>query len=394
MPAIELPALTIESVAATVATSRPLLANRDPGPDEAEVPLTTAVALEIIDPGPEGVDRGATRIWIDGALAFDGALTPEIQRAFASSRAAVTQTADTLRVVLTPVAAFESRSVVSVRVVSKTAGTGLALDETYAFMAEDRTAPRLVAAVAAGPRLLRLAFDESVAVVDAAALVLAPVDAPSVPLVVEHAFAVDTLVDVTLAPEMTPDARYQVTATGISDVYGNPCGTPFDTLSFLGFRPARPATRRFDLWSMLPKHNRRSDVTGDLARFIACLQEVIDLLLAEVDRFPDVFDFERAPPPFLDLILRDLGNPFPFDLDDLGKRRLASVLVQMYQQKGTVIGVRNAVRFFLGIDIEGITALAATAMVLGESRLGEEWELGPSDRFARSSQKSENSSAR
>jgi phage tail-like protein len=52
---------------------------------------------------------------------------------------------------------------------------------------------------------------------------------------------------------------------------------------------------------------------------------VTDPLLADVDRWPDIFDFERAPEGFLDLILRDLGNPFPFELDTMGKRRLASV---------------------------------------------------------------------
>ena len=55
----------------------------------------------------------------------------------------------------------------------------------------------------------------------------------------------------------------------------------------------------------------------------------------------------------------------------------------MYQQKGTAIGIRNAIRFFLGIEIEAITGLAATALVLGVSELGIDWELGPSDRFAR-----------
>jgi phage tail-like protein len=134
---------------------------------------------------------------------------------------------------------------------------------------------------------------------------------------------------------------------------------------------------------MLPQHNRRSDTTGDLARFIACIQEVTDLLLAEVDRFSDIFDIERAPEGFLDLILQDLGNPFSFDLDTQDKRRLASVLSEMYRQTGTAIGIRNAIRFFLGIEVEAITGLAATALILGESELGVDWELGASDRFAR-----------
>jgi phage tail-like protein len=118
---------------------------------------------------------------------------------------------------------------------------------------------------------------------------------------------------------------------------------------------------------MLPKHNRRDDHTGDLFRFIACLQEVTDLLLADVDRWPDIFDLERAPEAFVDLILRDLGNPFPFELDAMGKRRLASVLVEMYRQKGTAKGVQNAIRFFLGIDISAITPFNADALYLGES---------------------------
>jgi phage tail-like protein len=118
---------------------------------------------------------------------------------------------------------------------------------------------------------------------------------------------------------------------------------------------------------MLPKHNRRDDQTGDLFRFIACLQEVTDLLLADVDRWPDIFDLERAPEAFLDLILRDLGNPFPFELDAMGKRRLASVLVEMYRQKGTAKGIQNAIRFFLGIDISAITPFNADTLILGES---------------------------
>jgi phage tail-like protein len=288
----------------------------------------------------------------------------------------VTEAPDTLRIVLAPGAPFASQARVSMRVVSDTTGGGHPLDETYAFAAEDRTAPRLVAAVATAPRTVRLAFDEPV-VVDATAITITALDTPAVPLVVLEASAIDTLVEVVTGAEMTPDARYRMVAAGVTDAHGNACVSPFDVVVVSGFRPARPATRRFDLWSMLPKHNRRSDVTGDLARFAACLQEVLDLLLAEADRFPDIFDLERAPAPFLDLILRDLGNPFPFELDELGKRRLAAVLVEMYRQKGTAVGIRNAVRFFLGIDIAAITALAATALVLGES------ELGPSDRFAR-----------
>jgi phage tail-like protein len=116
---------------------------------------------------------------------------------------------------------------------------------------------------------------------------------------------------------------------------------------------------------------------------MACLQEVTDWLLAELDAMGDLTDIERAPEWMLDRILADLGNPFTFPLTVLDKRRLASMLVSIYQQKGTAPGIKNAVRFFLGLDDLEITPLTSTTLILGESQLGEDWELGPSTRFAR-----------
>lgn len=383
MPALELPALYADNVAAIVAVERPLLVNRDPGPDETGVPLEWFIALEVLDPGPDGIDRAATRVWVDGEVAFDGAGAPEVQPAFDGPRAAVIETADTLRVVLDPQAPFASQAVVKVRVEAATNGGAHALDETYFFTAEDRTVPKVVAAQAVAPQVIQIGFDEDVLVTDPHGFTFVSLDLPAVPVAPESAEAEGSVVAVTLDTEMTPDVAYEVAITGVTDVHGNPVLAPDNRAVFTGFRPQRPPRRRFDLWTMLPRHNRRADVTGDLRRFIACLQEVTDLLLAEGDGYADVFDLERAPEPFLDLILQDLANPFPFELDELGKRRLASVLVEMYRQKGTSAGIENAVRFFLGIDVSAITPFTGTTLVLGESELGVDWELGPSDRFAR-----------
>ncbi|ACY13298.1 phage tail protein [Haliangium ochraceum] len=228
----------------------------------------------------------------------------------------------------------------------------------------------LVGAQALAPKLVQLGFDQAGGVVEAGAFTFTPLDVPAVPVQSVEIEARGTTVRITLDTEMTPDVRYRVSAAGAGAAV------------FAGFRPPRPAARRFDLWTMLPRHNRRDDVTGDLRRFVACLQEVIDLLLAEIDRFPDLFDLERVPAGFVGRILADLGNPFPFDLDTLGQRRLAAVLVEMYRQKGTAVGIQNAVRFFLGLEVE-ILAIASTTLRLGESELGVDWTLGPSGRFAR-----------
>jgi phage tail-like protein len=276
-----------------------------------------------------------------------------------------------------------SQALVTVRVVTATAGGAYALDETYSFVAEDRTPPKVVGAQAIAPKVVRVGFDEEVLVTDLLGFAFIALDLPAVPVAPVDAISEGAAVRVTVDTELTPDVRYQVTVTGVEDEKENAVVVPDDVAVFSGYRSPRPAGRRFDLWSMLPRHNRRDDVTGDLRRFIACLQEALDLLLAEGDRFGDVFDIERAPEGFLDLILHDLGNPFPFDLDQLDKRRLASVLVEMYRQKGTAIGIENAIRFFLGIDITAITPFNGTTLVLAESELGVDWELGPSDRFAR-----------
>ena len=282
---------------------------------------------------------------------FEGGGAPELRPGFDGPHALVTASADTLRVVLAPTAFFASEAIVEVRVVATTVGGAHALDQTYQFTVEDRTAPRLVAGQATSSRTLRLGFDEPVVVEDPQGFALLALDAPAVPVTVIDATADGSTIHLTLDTELTPDARYRVTATGVADLAGNLVLAPFHQATVAGFRPARPESRRFDLWSMLPKFNRREDVTGDLARLVACLQEATDLLLAEVDRFPEIFDLERAPEVFVDLILADLGNPFPFELDALGKRRLASVLVEMYRQKGTARGIINAVRFFLGVEI-------------------------------------------
>lgn len=379
MATLELPRLQVEAIALSAGASGPLLINRDPAPNEVRVPVDSTLALELVDPGPGGIDRATTRVWVDGALAFDGGVAP----AFAGPRTRTNQTADSLRIELDPTTLFASLATVGVRVVARTIGGVQALDETYAFTVEDRIAPKVVRAQAVAQRQLRVVFDEQVAVSESARILVMPRGAPAVPVRVVGVEVSGNALIATFDAEMTPDVEHEVRALGVTDLAGNEVLAPFDQARFLGFRPPRPSNRRFDLWQMLPKHNRRDDTTGDLARFIACLQEVTDHLLFDVDLWPDLFDYERAPEPFLDLILRDLGNPFPFELDMQGKRRLASVLVEMYRQKGTAKGIQNAVRFFLGIDITAITAFNADTLVLGESPLGVDWVLGPSDRFAR-----------
>ncbi|WP_147093118.1 phage tail protein, partial [Myxococcus virescens] len=307
MATVELPALYVDTVSLFAETRRPLLLNRAPGPEEANVPVNAALELELVDVGTDGIARAATRVWVDGFPAFEGGADVEVQPAFAGPLAEVTQTADTLRVVLHPAVPLVSQATVSVRVVSATAGGAHLLDETYTFTVEDRTAPRLVSAQALASKSVRLAFDEDVRVPPSARITFTPRGAPAVPVAALEAAADGPLVHLALDTEMTPDVGYEVLVEGVTDAHGNLVLAPYHRAIFTGFRPTRPPSRHFQLWDMLPRHNRRDDVTGDLHRFISCLQEVTDLLLADLDAFPDVFDLERAPESFLDGILQDLG---------------------------------------------------------------------------------------
>jgi len=205
--------------------------------------------------------------------------------------------------------------------------------------------------------------------------------ATSAPAVGAFAAAVEPVtssaVDLLTGIPLTPGAGYRVDVAGVASASGEGVGAINGTASFTGFVPPRPATRVFDLYRFLPELNRREDTTGDLRNFLACMQEVTDLLLADIDRFADILDPDLAPEPVLDLMLGELGNPFAFDLAVIDKRRLLNVLVAMYREKGTTVGIINAIRFFVGVEVQ-VIAYTAEAMLLDEALLGESWVLGPS----------------
>lgn len=386
---LELPAVYLDTVLMDPTPARPAVINRDPEPGETQVPLATLVALDITDVGPDGIDTAATRVFVAGVLAFDGgAFQPGFDGPGSS---ATSPEPDTLRIVVDPVAPFASLQEVAVRVVTRTVGGAFSLDTTWTFRCEDLTAPRVVGAQARELKRVRVSFDEPVKQVDPTAgddalnparYSLVRISAPAVDVAAVAVEPVtDSAVDLLTDTELTPGASYRVVVHGVADPFGNVIAPPFDSAELTGFVPPRPARRRFDLYQLLPALNRREDDTGDLRRFLACLQEVTDLLVHDVDRFTDILDPDLAPEPFLDVMLLDLGNPFPFDLVAADKRRLLNVLVAVYREKGTAVGIKNAIRFFLGLEVE-IVAYSGEALVLGESLLGENWILGPAGSFA------------
>lgn len=151
------------------------------------------------------------------------------------------------------------------------------------------------------------------------------------------------------------------------------------TATFTGYQPAVPARRKFDIYRMFAQWNRDADASQDLLRFSNIVNEVVAWLLADIDRWVEIFDIDRAPESFVDAMLEDLGNPFAFDLTLNQKRKLVKVLVSIYKLKGTEPGIVSVLRFFLGVESNLIEFNDEDTWVLGDDELGIETFLGTSD---------------
>lgn len=361
------------------------LINRNPEPGETGVPGETDIFLEVISTVGTVVDAN-TSVFVNDVLAYSaGTFEPGFDGA---ASAASTPFAGTRRIRIDPTNDFDSEEEITVRVVSEDS-SGALLDSSYSFTIEDLTTPTLNSAIALSPKTLRVTFSEPVQQAEAtnasnyaiSRLSLTKIDGTNyaAPQVSVSVVSVEKLTTssylLTTDIEMTFGTSYSVTATGIDDVSGNQIAPPLNSVTFVAFKPTPVAGRSFSLKRFLPKKNFREDKTGDLVKFVALLQESVDLWLYSIDKWTDILDPDIAPELFVDAMLIDLGNPFDFDLSLVDKRRLLRVLVRIYKSKGTLIGIERAVLFFLGLTIEAIPC-NEDAWTLGIHELGDTTILG------------------
>ncbi len=143
------------------------LQNRSPEPDETSVPAATEVFVEITTTSASGIDDAATSIYIEGILAYSAGV---FQPGFAGPNSASTAPfADVRRINVDPSNPFDSQQVVTVRVVSNNGAGTEPLDESYDFMVQDTTAPRVLSAQARDQRTVRVTFNEAMLSADTAA---------------------------------------------------------------------------------------------------------------------------------------------------------------------------------------------------------------------------------
>lgn len=290
-----------------------------------------------------------------------------------------TPDASTRRFVLTPPAPLGSGVPIEVEVT--VAGTP-ATTHAYTFTTIDIVAPRTLSAVARGKKVVRVTFSEAMRQLDATAVgdalnadhyLIDRVTRPAVSLEVVAVEPVSaTEVDLLLDIEMTFGAGYELTVSGLLDVAGNAhVVAPDNFVSFTGFLPPYPEGRRFLLTDFIPSMNLAEDTTGDLAMFLGCIQEVLNVLLCDVDEWGRILDPDIAPEAFVDAMLADLGNPFTtFDLAEADKRRLLRELVRLYQLKGTEPGMLAAILFFTGLTVT-VRTYSGSGFVIGTNTLSK-----------------------
>lgn len=332
------------------------LINRIPEPGEYGVPLDSLVELELHDGDGTAPSAANVAVYVGGTLAFSAG---SFQTGFDGPGSATSNPdAATLRIVIDPTTDFTSDEEVEVRVTE----SGSSLDETYTFRAEDLTSPSVVSAEARSQLVVRVTFNEEVRQVSPSGtsdalnpanytfqrLAVPTVDVEAVEVTPVDSSTVDVEVDLELSFATT----YLLTVSNVVDGFGNVVAAPYNSVEFQSLDRPWPDGRRFELLELLPQINRTEDATGELELWVACLQDVFDLLLKQVDDWTDILDPDLAPARYLDAMLADLGNPFAFaELSEIDKRRLLRVLVDIYREKGTEDGIIDVVRFFLGLDV-------------------------------------------
>jgi len=371
---VVLPRVVLDNVA-SAATTGLVLANRFPAPNSIDALPGTAIELDVLGLSGAAVDTSATSVWINGVLAWSAG-GPQV----GFSGSATTPLTNMERLSLQPDTAFDSEQVVSVRVVAMDVGVA-SLDETYSFTVADVRPPQVVSALAWGPDQVRVEFDEAIAAGSLAigGFVFTALETPAVPIAATGVGAASgTAALVTLDQYMSFKKSYQVVVSGVTDVAGVVVDPAANTAAFTGFAPYVPRRRNFDLWTMLPEINRREDTSGDLAAFIGSLQDVLDVILYQTDRWSEIFDVTVASEAYIDRRLVGFGNPFRFEMTVREKARLALQLVGLYQLKGTAPGIEQAIEFFFPVANATVLPRNTGGWILGVSLLGQDTILWPS----------------
>ena len=183
--------------------------------------------------------------------------------------------------------------------------------------------------------IIRITFDQIITL-SGTPFSLAPGGNGEHTVVPREAVLISSGVEVDVYCYGIPNGSYTLVTTAAITAVDNPDQLPAGT-EVVFVANGQPTGRSVTLKEMIPQHHWNHDDSGDPERFVEhVLQPIVDEILSYTDRWTDIIDPDRAPENVLDLMLQDLGNPFPFTLDVPHKRALVQSLVSLYQQMGTL----------------------------------------------------------
>jgi phage tail-like protein len=392
----ELPSVALDELIEDQAVSSPGLFNRNPEPGATAVPLASNIEFVLYDSEGGTLDSSRTTVYLDGAVIATGG-GPVGGWTIGSAPPGAPNPPRAGYGILIPPAPFAPNTTYTVRVqAALSGGPSNALDTSWSFTTLDTTPPTVVSAMALDPSTVAVVFNKFVIESSATGshdalnpanytitlMSGAPAVTPTVTSVTPGA-APSTAV-LTLGDPLTAGAVYLVTvAAGVEDTIGNLLATaPHNAAQFVWAGCPQPAGRDADLWRLLPQGARTLDDqgTGDLRKFISCLQVIHDELLCDVDAWSQILDPDTAPEPWLDAMLADLGNPFTtFMIDVAQKRQLVRLLPIIFGLKGTDPGMIDVIQLFVGVTVQIVCPAWQGTWMLDVSLLGLGTILGSSD---------------
>ena len=392
----EIPAFYIDDLSffgGVTPASHPAIVNEVPtsnqGISAGTAPArSTAIDFDVFGLGAN-IDPSTVTVTVNGTPAVTAGV------AQAGFTATIGSAAEIVHVHIQPAAEFNSAQTVTVIASAQRVSAGTSTSRTWSFKVADTTAPVMISARALATKQIRVTWSKTVETNNPGGAndslnpnlylleavqpdALTPYVNPTVTSATIVQQSNPTIIDLFTDIELTEDIPYDLTEIDVQDLFGN---KTINVVGFDSFILPEPVGRAIDLYREMPLMNRQEDLTRDLLKFLRCIQEPTKLLFYDVDTWTEIFDVDVAADPFLDAMLEDLGNPFPFVLTTLQKRKLIRILVAIYKQKGTGDGIINAIHFFLGITVT-IETFVANTMRLGISKLGVDWILGPGNSFA------------